>query len=221
MTRPWGVVVVLLAAQAAPAAEEAHGSVVGARTAAEQQNVIEVGVGLPSVASASFRHGLTSFLELGARASFTLGLEGQVLFGWVGTSLPYAPGFKVQGLLKAKLFDSGALSLGLSFEPGFFLIVVTTVYPGSPTSALPGLSLPVELKLGLATSAATTVGFTLGAPVWAVPAMQAFSVPVLAGVGVEHAVTPSLLLFGRLRAGPNLPVLRLIVDAQVGLAWRL
>lgn len=198
---------------------------VAANTVAPRQNVLEFGVGLPDVISVGWRHGVASGFELGLRGSFTLGLQGLVLLGQAGTTSAWARGAKVQGLLKARLLEAGRVSLGLTFEPGVFLATWTIVYPGAPVVVGAGFLLPVELKLGVGLGERTTLGLTAGVPFWVeLQALNQVMFPILVGVGIEHSLNHSVLLFARVRGGPAVSLgggASAVLDAQLGLAWRL
>ena len=201
----------ILATQLAGANEPWALSVVGGSTVASGKNTVELGLGLPSVASLAYRRGLSGHLDVGARVNFTFGVEGVPPGSF--TSLPgqVIPvrsdrfwGGKAQALVKAKLAQSGALSIGLTIEPGVFVVILNFGSPTAPAVTVGGLSLPIEAKLGFATSDATTVGLSVGAPAWL--GFGLLVVPVLAGIGIEHRLDDGHLLWARARAGPTFAV---------------
>jgi hypothetical protein len=200
-----------LVAQVATAAEVGQPfSVVGARTTGSGQNAVEAGLGWPGV-SVAYLRGVSSSVDLGVRGSFTWGLEGIVT--------RVMPGLKLQGLLKAKLVDSGPLSVGLTFEPGPLFAAP------SPGSSVLGFAVPVELKLGIATSNAMTLGITAGVPFWVKFGTSGGAyLPVLAGVGLEYFVSSGVVVFFRTRMGPTLALSQgtaeFTFDAELGAAFR-
>lgn len=206
-----GVVLALaLAADEAPQVPTGQRwSVVGAKTAGAGANVIEGGLGFPS-ASFTYLRGVSAGVDVGARASFTYGLEGLVT--------RIMPGAKVQGLVKVRLVDAQTLSIGVVFEPGP-LFAVDRFGTG-----LVGFSLPVGFRLGVAVSSALSLGFSFDVPVWLqFGAGGGVNVPMLAGLGVEYFVTSRFAGFFRLRAGPTVrPIgsVELTFDAALGVAYR-
>lgn len=193
-------------------AEEPTGqrwSVVGARTVGVGGNALEAGLGFPGV-SVAYLRGVAGSVDLGARASFTWGLEGLVT--------RILPGFKVQGLVKVRLLDSGSISVGLTFEPGP-LFAVDRFGTG-----IVGFALPLGVKLGLAVSSAITLGFTLDVPLWLqLGSGGGVNVPVLPGLGVEYFIKSELAAFFRARAGPTIRpagLLELAFDASIGVGYR-
>lgn len=167
-------------------------SVVGPRTLGAGQQAIEGAVGWPG-ASLSYLRGLTDALTGGVRCSFVYGVEGLV-----GRAV--APGFKVQGLIKFRLFERERVSFALGFEPG-------PVFYGSGGNArgFAAFSMPVALRLGIAASSALSVALLLEAPMWvSFGAPRDFNLPLLTGVGVEYFLSSKLVLFVRTQMGPTL-----------------
>jgi hypothetical protein len=184
-------------------------SVVGGRTVGAGGNAIEAGLGWPGL-SVGYSRGVLDSLDLGVRLSFNYGLEGLVT--------RVVPGAKVQGLLKFRLIDKGAVSLGLTFEPGPLFAVDRF---GNGTVAF---ALPVGLKLGFAVSSALNLGFTFDVPLWIqFGAGGGANLPLLPGLGLEYFVKSELLLFFRTRMGPTLRpggFFELAFDAQLGVGYR-
>jgi hypothetical protein len=144
------------------------------------------------------------------RLSFNYGLEGLVT--------RVVPGAKVQGVLKFRLLDKNALSLGLTFEPG------PLFWADRFGNAFVAFSLPVGLKLGVAVSSALTLGFTFEMPLWIeFGAGGGANLPLLPGLGLEYFIKSELLVFFRTRMGPTLRprgVFELTFDAQLGVGYR-
>jgi hypothetical protein len=182
------VVLVMLVGAGAVRAEGQPWSSVGARTVPLQGNVLQVEAGWPGL-SVGWLHGAAPALSLGARLGFIYGVQGLVR--------EVVPGLQAQALLKLQLFDTGRVSMALTFEPGTFF-----VGPGGGVARF-GLLLPVGLRLGIATSSAFTVALLVEAPFW-LQFGVGFNVPLLSGVGVEYFVSSQLALFFRGTLGPTL-----------------
>ncbi len=208
------VAVVLCAEEAPPAAatpspEGQRWSVVGARTTGAGANSVEGGIGWPGV-SVTYLRGVTSSVDLGGRVSFNYGLEGLIT--------RVVPGAKVQGVVKFRAFDSGPLSVGVSFEPGPLFALDRF------GNGLVGFSLPVSLKVGVAVSSAITLGFGFDVPLW----IQfgpggGVNVPLLPGLGLEYFIKSELAVFFKTRMGPTLrpaSVIELAFDAHLGVGYR-
>ncbi len=188
-------------------------SVVGARTAGDGQNALEVGVGFPQL-SVAYLHGVTSTVDLGVRAGFAYGLEG--MFSTV------IPGLKVNALAKIRLLDTGKLALALTAEPGFLLAFLYGNY-------ISGLALPVGFRASFAPASSLAIGFTFELPFWINfgyfnVAPGGVYVPILMGLGVEYFVKSDFLLFFRVKVGPELkPNSRaeLALDATMGIGLKL
>jgi len=194
----------------APSGEGQSWSVVGARTAGLNKNVLEAGLGWPGV-YASFTHGFLPNLDLGARAAFTYGLEGMV-------STVY-PGLKFQGLIRFRFVDTGKISLSASFEPGPFFWFA---YGGVTYT---GFAIPIGVKLGIAAASALTIGISFDVPMWVqFGPGGGLNVPFLTGLGVEYFVRSDLALFAKTRMGPVLRTsyyrAEFAFDASLGVAWR-
>lgn len=183
-------------------------SVIGARTVAPQENLFIAEAGYPTV-NVSFLRGIVAGLNLGGRVGFMYGVEG----------LPrdLAPGVKAQALLKFRFFDSGRVSLGLTFEPGFFVA----------SSALQGvrgaLNLPIGFRLGIAASSALAIAIQLEVPMWIeFGTFGGFNAPILTGGGLEYFITSHLALFAKARVGPTIRTNRpaeVAFDASLGVGY--
>ncbi len=196
----------------APASVEETGqtwSVVGARTVAPGANLITGELGYPGI-SASYQRGIVSGLNLGVRASFIYSIEGQ--------PRDVAPGGKLQALLKFRFFDSGRVSLGVVFEPGFF--VASSYLQGTRG----GLNLPVGFRFGIAASSALAIGINVDLPMWVeFGSFGGFNLPILTGGGVEYFLTSSFALYAKARVGPVVRTSRpteVAFDAGLGVAYR-
>ncbi|MCA2978778.1 MAG: hypothetical protein INH41_31195 [Myxococcaceae bacterium] len=193
-----------------PATEGQRWSVVGGRTLGAGGNAVEASLGWPGL-SVGYRRGVLGPLDVGARLTFDYALEG----------LPtqVAPVGKVQGLLRLRLLDAGAVSLGLTFEPGALFTVDRF------GNGVPAVVLPLGLKLGYAVSSALSLGASFDAPLWVqLGAGGGLNVPLLPGLGVEYFLRSELVAFFRARMGPTLRPsggVELALDAQLGVAYRL
>ncbi len=206
-----------LAAEDAPASTVAPASVssgqrwsvVGARTAGANNNVLEGGLGWPGL-SVGYLRGITSQFDLGVRGAFTYGQEGMVNF--------VMPGLKLNLLAKVRLLDTGKVALGFTFEPGPFFNTYNNGY------TVVGFSIPVGVRLGIHPVSALGIGITFDLPFWVqFGAGGGFNVPILTGLGAEYFVDSSLLLFFKTRMGPTIThysVAYFTFDAQVGLGWK-
>lgn len=184
-------------------------SAIGPRTVAPGANVIEGSVGYPAI-SASYLRGFSPGLNLGVRFGFVYAVEG--LFR------EPAPGFKGQVLLKWRFFDSGRISLGLTFEPGVF--THGSYLQGSRT----GIALPVGFRLGIGASSALSISVLVDLPMWVeFGTFGGFNLPILTGGGAEYFITSQLAVFARARIGPTIRTQRpaeVTFDASLGVAYR-
>lgn len=183
-------------------------TVVGARTAGANKNVLEAGLGWPGV-YASFSHGFLPNLDLGARAAFTYGVEGMVRSVY--------PGLKVQGLIRFRFVDTGRISLSAVFEPGPFFWFA---YGGVTYT---GFAIPIGVRLGIAAASALTIGITFDVPMWVqFGPGGGLNVPFLTGLGVEYFVRSDLALFAKTRMGPMLRpyyAAEFTFEASLGVGW--
>lgn len=184
-------------------------SAIGGKTLPPGANTLTAEVGYPAISGAYLR-GLVPGINLGARIGFAYGIEGMFREG--------GPGVKVQGLLKVRFVDSGQISLGLVFEPGFF--VQGSYLQGSRS----GLALPLGFRLGIAASSAIAIGVHVDFPMWVeFGQFGGFNLPILTGGGVEYFITSELTVYARARIGPTIRTLRpaeVTFDAAVGVSWR-
>jgi hypothetical protein len=184
-------------------------SALGGKTLAPGANQLEADVGYPAI-SGSFLRGVAPGFNVGARLGFVYGVEGMVRES--------GPGFKAQALLKVRLLDSGQISIGVVFEPGFF------TYSSYLQGARVGLALPVGFRLGIAASSALAIGIHVDVPMWVeFGQFGGFNLPILTGGGVEYFITSELAAFARVRVGPTIRTLRpaeVTFDAAIGIAWR-
>ncbi len=184
-------------------------SVVGARTIAPGANLVTGELGYPAI-SASYVRGVVPGLNLGARVGFIYGLEGLLT--------DTVPGLKAQALLKFRFYDSGRLSLGVTFEPGFF--VGDSYLQGTRG----GINLPVGFRLGIAASSALAIGIQVELPMWfEFGAFGGFNLPILSGGGVEYFLTSSFAVYAKARIGPTIRTGRptqVAFDAGAGVAYR-
>ena len=184
-------------------------SAIGARTLAPGDNMLEASAGYPAISGAYVR-GVSSGLNSGGRIGFVYGVEGMFR--------EPAPGFRLQGIVKLRLLDSGKISLGLNIEPGL-------LYYGSfLQGARVGLTLPVGLRLGIAASSAIAVAVLVELPMWVeFGTFGGFNLPILTGGGVEYFITSQLAAFVRARIGPTIRTMRpteVTFDGSVGIAYR-
>ena len=199
---------------------------------APREYVLEFGLGHSDLLSVGWRHGVSSAIELGLVGGATFGYRG-LLFAGGGDVSGSALGARLQGRLKARLFEVGVVSLGLSFEPGLsYSMWRVGSIPSTPRIGALGVELPVALKLGLALSERTTLGFRVEVPffleLWArdggpasLQPLSTFAYGPRVGAGIEHALSQSVLLFLHVRVGLLNIVRETTIDGQLGLAWRL
>jgi hypothetical protein len=233
MARRLVVVLGLCTALVGRADEGRFPSVVGGTVVAPHANVVDFGLGHTDLLSVGWRHGVSPVLELGLAVTGTFGYRG-ALFLPDDTTRGSAFGAKAQGRLKVKLLEAGIVSLALSFEPGLSWATFARVSAESPNPRLDAISveLPVALKLGLALSAHTALGFQLEEPFFLefltdraqgttrLQDLTAFAYGPRVGVGIEYALNERLLFFVHVRVG-LLTIQDPVVDLQLGLAWLL
>lgn len=185
-------------------------SLIGARTLAPGDNALEAFAGYPSV-SAGYLRGVASGINAGVRLGFVYGVEGMFR--------EPAPGFKVQGLVRFRLLDSGLVSLGVVLEPGFLY------YSSFLQGPRVGLTLPVGLRLGIAASSALAVAITVDVPMWVeFGPFGGFNAPILTGGGVEYFISTDFLAFARARIGPTLRTTgrqtEVTFEGSIGIGYR-
>ena len=184
-------------------------SVIGPKTLAPGENALEAYAGYPSI-SGSYLRGVASGINVGAKLGFVYGIEG--MFREAG------PGFKVQGLLKLRLLDSGRVSMGLTFEPG-------VLYHGTYLQgARVGLTFPIGFRLGIVASSAIAIAVLIDLPMWVeFGTFGGFNLPILTGGGVEYFITSQLAAFVRARIGPTIRTSRpaeVTFEGVVGIGYR-
>lgn len=184
-------------------------SVIGARTVAPGANLFTAEAGYPGI-SVAYQRGIISGLNLGGRVGFMYGLDGLVREA--------VPGLKVQALLKFRFYDAGRISLGVTFEPGFF--IGDSYLQGTRG----GLNLPIGFRLGIAASSALAIGIQIEVPMWVeFGRFGGFNAPILSGGGAEYFLTSNLTLFAKVRVGPIIRTGRATeagFDASVGVGYR-
>ncbi len=185
-------------------------SVVGGRTVGLGGKAMVVDVGWPGVGVSGI-FGVASGFDVGVRAAFVYGVEGVVN--------AVHPGVKAQALLKLRLYDGPRTSVSLTSEPGVLF------HSTGINQSLLGVAIPVGLRVGIASSSAVHLGFSLEVPLWfQLGPAGGVTVPILAGLGTEYFITSQLLAFTRLRMGPSIavagPKADLAFDAQLGLGYR-
>ncbi|MGV3624629.1 MAG: hypothetical protein ACO1OB_27665 [Archangium sp.] len=184
-------------------------SVIGARTIAPGANLFVAEAGYPGL-SVAYQRGIVSGLNLGGRVGFMYSLDGLVR--------DVVPGLKVQALLKFRFYDAGRISLGMTFEPGFF--IGDSYLQGTRG----GLNLPIGLRLGIAASSALAIGIQIEVPMWVeFGRFGGFNAPILSGGGAEYFITSNLTLFAKVRVGPIIRTGRATeagFDASIGMGYR-
>lgn len=174
-------------------------SIVSARTVGAGANMVQGGLGFPGI-YVQFLHGMTPVLDLGLRAAFNYGVEGQVSCNVIVCPAgALAPGLRLQGVARYKLYDNGKINAGASFAPG--LVYFHDRFFGSQL----GFVLPIAGTLGIVVSSAMNVSVTLEMPLWIkFGRSSGVAVPFLAGAGFEYFISSALAVFFELRMGPTL-----------------
>jgi len=195
--------------QAEVLAETRAFSTVGGKTVGRRAAAMDFGVGWPG-AHAGLAYGVLSKMDFGLRFSFNWGVEGSVK--------SVHPGMKLQGLLKAQLYDDGFLSFGLKFEPGF----LSYFYSGS---SLWGFTFPIGAQLGWVAADPIVVGIHVDMPMYLTFGRgSSLHIPLLMGGGMEYFFTSSLLMNFVLKMGPSFNTQGggaiFVMEAKVGLAYR-
>lgn len=184
-------------------------SALGPKTLPPGENVLEATAGYPAI-TVGYLRGVASGINVGARIGFVYGVEGMFREA--------APGFKVQGAIKLRLFDSGRVSLGVTFEPG--LLYHSSFLQGARV----GLTFPIGLRLGIAASSAIAVAVLIDLPMWVeFGTFGGFNFPILTGGGVEYFITSKLAAFARVRIGPTIRTSRpaeVTFESSLGIGYR-
>lgn len=198
-----------------------------------------VGAG-KSVVGGNYRGllGLEGFFLRGLGDGFDLGVKlGFQLYPFEG-ALPINfgqavnPGFRIQALLRVKFVESGRISFGMNFEPGFFVYFPSLYYTAF------GILLAVEAQLGIAVSSALNIAIGLQMPVFlsfgagtgAAPGfVYRYNVhlvwPILAGGGLEYFVRSDVMLFAKFHVGPMINLgngggAGVGIDLKAGIGWK-
>jgi len=171
--------------------------------------------GWPGI-SATFLTGATQKASFGGRFTFAYGREGQV----GGILL----GLKFQALVRLGLIDTGKVSFGIDFAPGFAMYFPGAGGVGAYTEL--GVALPVSFVLGFHLSDALALHAAVELPMLVTfTGYSTFYVPIYVGGGLEYALDKSLYLTLSLQTGPmidvriNRPAYGL--EGLFGLAFRL
>lgn len=201
---------------AAPALSAERGwSVVSGSSVGQGRLALQFQAGWPDL-SLSGVYGANEKMDVGARVAFSYGQDGSLGFG------PGAvPGFRLQGVIRYSLVDTGNVRLGVTFSPGLAIDYI----PGVVT---PRILLPGQLLLGIAPTEALAVHVGVDLPVYVTPGtFGGLTFPVLVGAGAEYHVDRALAVTGVLRVGPALELTRpgaparFALQALVGLAYRI
>jgi hypothetical protein len=177
-----------------------------------------------------FLRGLGDGFDLGAKLGFQLyPFEGAlpVSFGQ-GVNA----GFRIQAVLRVKFVESGRISFGMNFEPGFFVYFPSLYYTAF------GILLGVEAQFGIAVSSALNIAIGLQMPVFigfgagtgAAPGFvyryNAHLVwPILAGGGLEYFVRSDVMIFAKVHFGPMINLgngggAGVGMDLKAGIGWK-
>lgn len=176
-----------------------------------------------------FLHGVADAVDIGARLGFQLyPYEGALPFSYIGV---VSAGFRIQGLVRVRFVQSGRISFGVNFEPGFFVY-----FPSISYTAF-GVLLGVEAQVGIAISSALNIALGISMPVYigfgaglgsdAFPYRRGGHLvwPILGGGGIEYYLRSDLMLFARFHIGPminlgNLGGAGVGMDLKAGIGWR-
>lgn len=155
--------------------------------------------------------GLTQAFDLGARFTFNYAEEG--ITAPVGI-----PGVKLAVVGRFTLIDRGWLNFGLTIAPGFLAYFW-------PTFVSPGLSIPIEGKLGFRLGDAIGLAVGVDMPIFAVfGKFASVNVPLLFGAGVEYFVDKTLAVTLSFRVGPSFNShgdAHAMLQSLLGVAFRL
>jgi hypothetical protein len=172
-------------------------------------------------------HGVGDGVDIGGRLGFSL----YAYEGALGFFQPVTPGLRAQFLLRVKFVQSGRISFGINFEPGFFVYFPSIAYTAF------GILLAVEAQVGIAISSALNIALGVTMPVYigfaGGSANDGFPYrrrahlvwPILAGGGVEYYIRSDLMLFAKFHIGPMINVgdlggASLGIDLKAGIAWK-
>jgi hypothetical protein len=166
-------------------------SVLTGKTVGTSNNVLHFQAGWPGI-SATLAHGMSSKLDLGGIFTFNYGFEGDVNFA-------VRPGIKLQGLLRANLYDSGKLNIGINFAPGPLFY-----FRRGTTEA--GLAVPIGVVFGIPATSALNVDFAFEMPMFVIFPSSLLNgqlvLPILFGGGIEYFIDHNLAVTFNMRMGP-------------------
>ena len=151
--------------------------------------------GFPEI-SAALLYGILEKVDLGARVSFNYA-DGE-------TPAVIYPGFKAQGIVRAQLFDTGAVRVGLRFEPGVVMRFISRPAFAGGTYTQFGLALPGGVEIGIPVNRRVAFSFGLDVPLLIVFGDKSDTiVPILFGAGIEYFFDPRVAVTLALRGGPQ------------------
>ncbi|MBL8951684.1 MAG: hypothetical protein JNK82_12960 [Myxococcaceae bacterium] len=180
-------------------------SIVTPETIGAGANVIEAGAGWPGIYAGYWR-GILSELDVGAKVGFNWSYEG---------FLPaIVPGLRIQAQARYEVFDNDTISIGVSFAPGALIYFFRS-------GVRPGVILPVAATVGLPNFVEKlNLSATLELPFFVA---ATWGLPILVGANGEYAITESLLVLAKVRAGPAITPAgaSFALDAVVGAAYKL
>jgi hypothetical protein len=176
-----------------------------------------------------FLHGVSDAVDIGARV-------GIILYPFEG-ALPIAYyqgvnfGMRIQGLLRIRFVESGRISFGINFEPGFFFY-----FPALNFTQF-GILLGVDAQIGIAVSSALNIALGIKMPVFisigagtgGVSGIYRYNPylcwPILGGGGIEYFIRSDLMLFGSFHIGPminlgNYGGAGVGMDLKFGIGWK-
>lgn len=164
-------------------------SVLSGRTVGAGSTVLHGELGWPGL-NLGLLHGLSSKLDVGGKLGLLYGYEGI-------TAMSGVPGMRLQGVLRLELLERSRLNLGLRFSPG----MVFYFFPGM---AYTGITLPVELAMGLSLVPSLMLNFNLELPTLVMFGYYGgFVLPMRLGAGLEYAIDRTIGLTFSLRGGPS------------------
>jgi hypothetical protein len=177
-----------------------------------------------------FLHGVSDAVDVGARLG--------IIFYPFESALPISYyqgvnfGMRIQGLLRVRFVESGRISFGMNFEPGFFFY-----FPALNFTQF-GILLAVDAQLGIAVSSALNIAVGIKMPVFiafgagtggigtSIYRYNAYLCwPILGGGGIEYFIRSDLMLFGSFHVGPminlgNYGGAGVGLDLKVGIGWK-
>lgn len=183
-------------------------SVLSGKTVGSDATVVAVEAGWPGI-DVGVLHGISPRADLGGKLTLNYGVEGVP-----GSTVL---GLKLQGQGRFTLLDNGRLNLALSIAPGvLFYFYYSTVV---------GLTIPIDLVLGLPVSDALTVHLGISMPLWVTfGTLGTVTVPILFGGGIEYFLSRDLALTFDVKLGPSITArtsASIAFNALVGVAFKL